>query len=387
MFDERAVVVNRPLQHFLLLESQDGRLVSYDGNQLKLTSDADDRVVWDRHGEDELIHVATRTVAKKISRGSNATFTLSLPSSVGLQSDLSQPLELKESHGPAELPSSYLQFLRENGWVCLSCILGADVVEGLELVACTDRYEGRDRVRAHAIAQDVAVAKTVAEPISLWLIRQYMGIRDIRLSHSPAMAVLSKDDGKRDVQGWHSDFPYHWGTGIRGQVPTPTGRTVLGVQRNVCVSDFSKERGATAFKLGSHELDQPPPQDWGQAQSYGRRGYRSEHGLPYTGPDADVVEAPGGSIILYDSRTWHRAGVNRTENPRAAMLQAMTPMYVLPKNDTSEAFKAYRTSEAYTQSTERERSEIQNLMVHQFTGPGGEFAIGPDRTLTDSLNT
>ena len=386
IFGERAVVVERPTRHFLLLEADDGRFVSFDGSQLNCTSEGDDSIVWENHGEDELVHVTTGTVVRKIASDSSAKFTLSLPSKGDPISDLSQPVEFREIHGPAELPSHYLQLLQENGWVCLTSILDPKTLEGLELVACTDRYEGRTRVRAHAIAQDVAVAKTVAEPISLWLIRQYMGIPDIRLSHSPAMAVLTKDDGQRDVQGWHSDFPYHWGTGHIGQVPTPSGKTVLGVQRNVCVSDFSKERGATAFKLGSHSLDRPPPDEWGQARRYARRGYRSKHGLPYSGPDADIVEAPGGSIILYDSRTWHRAGVNRTEKPRSAMLQAMTPMYVFPKNDTSSAFRAYRQSDAFSQSTERERLEIQRLMVHQFIGPGGEFAIGPDRELTESLH-
>lgn len=385
MFEERAVVVDRPSRNFRLLEAMDGRFASYDGSQLKCTSEGDDSIVWDEHEQDELIHVATGIVVKKIASGSSNRFTLDLPSQSDPSSSSSQSPEFREIHGPAELPSHYLQFLRKNGWVCISCILDSKTLEGLERVACTDRYEGRTRVRAHAIAQDVAVAKTVAEPISLWLIRQYMGIPDIRLSHSPAMAVLTKDDGKRDVQGWHSDFPYHWGTGHIGQVPTPSGETILGVQRNVCVSDFSKERGATAFKLGSHSLDRPPPDEWGQAQRYARRGYRSQQGLPYTGPEADVVEAPGGSIILYDSRTWHRAGVNRTEKPRSAMLQAMTPMYVFPKNDTSVAFRAYRQSDAYSQSTERERLEVQRLMVHQFIGPGGEFAIGPDQELTQSL--
>lgn len=385
IFEERAVVVDRPSRHFLLLEASDGQFASFDGKQLGCTSEGDDSIVWDRHAGDEIVHVSTGTVAKKIPSSSRGKFTLSVPSETDLHSDSSQSIEFKEIHGPAELPSQYLQFFSKNGWVCLTCILDPKTLEGLELVACTDRYEGRTRVHAHAIAQDVAVAKTVAEPISLWLIRQYMGIPDVRLSHSPAMAVLTKDDGQRDVQGWHSDFPYHWGTGHIGQVPTPSGETVLGVQRNVCVSDFSKERGATAFKLGSHSLDQPPPDEWGQARHYARRGYRLKHGLPYSGSDADVVEAPGGSIILYDSRTWHRAGVNRTDNPRSAMLQAMTPMYVFPKNDTSRAFSAYRQSDAFSQSTERERLEIQKLMVHQFIGPGGEFAIGPDRELTESL--
>ena len=192
---------------------------------------------------------------------------------------------------------------------------------------------------------------------------------DIRFAHTPALIVLAQDDGRRNVQGWHSDYPYHWGVPALGQVPTQAGDIVLGVQRNVCVSEFTKERGATAFKLGSHALGHGPPDSWGTAGTHGRPGYRAEHGLPYNGPDADVIEAPPGSIILYDSRTWHRAGVNRTAQPRAAMLQAVTPMFVMPKNNTSGAYRHFIQSAAYQQLTLREREEIRAMMVHRFLGP------------------
>ena len=172
----------------------------------------------------------------------------------------------------------------------------------------------------------------------------------------------------------------------QGRVPTPSGKTVLGVQRNICVSPFTKVGGATAFKLGSHALDQGPPEQWGVASDHYQVGYRESHGLPYTGPDADIVEAPGGSIILYDSRTWHRAGVNRTDKKRAALLMAMTPMYVMPKNDTSHSYKAFLESVAYEELNERERIEVERLMVHQFIGPGGQYAIAPDRELTATLH-
>ena len=174
---------------------------------------------------------------------------------------------------------------------------------------------------------------------------------------------------------------------MRGAIPTPTGETVMGVQRNVCVSEFKKERGATAFKLGSHALDKGPPEEWGTAGIHARPGYRKENGLPYNGEDADIVEAPGGSIILYDSRTWHRAGVNRTDQPRAAMLQAMTPMYVFPKNDTSVAYRLFRQSDAFHQVNDRVKTEVQNLMVHTFIGPGGQYAVSPDEEFTKELRT
>ena len=290
------------------------------------------------------------------------------------------------SHGPEQLPSESLAFFRANGWVCLTSILAPDTVEALQRLAGTDGHERAgdetSRLRA-ALSMDSAVARTAAEPVSLWLIRAYMQTGDIRLGHAPALIVLHPDDGKRNVQGWHSDFPYHWGIDAPGVVPTPTGDTVLGVQRNVCVSEFTRERGATAFKLGSHVKDHGPPDEWVTAATLqGKPGHRAEHGLPYNGPDADVIEAPAGSIILYDARTWHRAGVNRTPHRRAAMLQAMTPMYIMPKSDTSAAYKHFLTSPAHAGLTARERNEMHNLMLHTFNGPAQQ-AIAPDQELTE----
>ena len=384
LFAERVVKVRRPAHYYSFLETPDGRFLRVLDNSAELISYADDTSIWDQV-DGSIQHVET-DVRISIDEDTHRIKAIEANGVNGLD-ELSQNTEFELTHGPEFLPSDYLKTFKKNGWVCLTCILSLETVEGLEWVACTDRYLGRTGHRTYAICEHPAVAATAAEPVSLWLIRQYMQIQEVRLSHAPAMAVLKKDDGERNVQGWHSDFPYHWGTGVRGSIPTPTGETVMGVQRNVCVSEFKKERGATAFKLGSHALDKGPPSEWGTAKIHARPGYRKENGLPYNGSEADIVEAPGGSIILYDSRTWHRAGVNRTDQPRAAMLQAMTPMYVLPKNDTSVAYRMFRQSEAFKQVNERVRTEVQNLMVHTFIGPGGQYVVSPDDEFTKELRT
>jgi len=341
----------------------------------ELVDTADDHVIFERT-KSGFTHVATG-----IPLAAHADGHLSRAGS-----PIADGAPFTACHGPERLPSEYLTFFREQGWVCLTSVLPPTTLDGLRQVACTDAYaKGRYNRADPAISQHPAVACTAAEPISLWLIRQYMQTDDIRLAHTPAMAVLGQDDGERVVQGWHSDYPYHWGVPAQGRVPSATGATVLGVQRNVCVSDFTQIGGATAFKLGSHARDEPPPAAWGLACDHIKPGYRAAHGLPYNGPDADIIEAPGGSIILYDARTWHRAGVNRTPHKRAAMLQAMVPMYVMPKSDTSAAYKHFMASAAREQLNDREQREIQNLMVHYFIGPGGQDVISPDAELTAQI--
>lgn len=364
-FAERVVKFERPKHFHTLLLGPDGRFLGIgDDGELASFAAADDKVVWDRRNG-EVHHVVT---GRSLAIDDGSVLVNGEPYAV--------------SHGPEKLPSAYLRIFEDTGWVCLTCVLSDAVVDGLRKVACTDEYADRkpDRSRV-AISQHIAVAQTAAEPISLWLIRQYMRTPDISMAHSPGMAVLTRDDGKRPVQGWHSDYPYHWGIPAPGQVPVQPGTSRLGVQRNVCVSDFTKVGGATAFKLGSHVLSEGPPDDWGTAARYASRSYRAEHGLPYNGPDADIVEAPGGSIILYDARTWHRAGVNRTDNKRAAMLQAMVPMYVMPKVDMSAAYKQFAASQAYQDITLRERMELEALLVRRLPGPPLHGALGADPEL------
>ncbi|MAV27029.1 MAG: hypothetical protein CMQ05_13100 [Gammaproteobacteria bacterium] len=357
-----------PTHHYSLLCAPGGELIAFQDGALKLTDDADDSVIWDRQGN-TLTHVVSETTLNV--KDGRVTVTVE-----------DQQITSRIAHGPENMPSEYLAHISEQGWCCITSVLDPGLVEALEKIGCTDRYAGREMDRSqNMLLQSPAIAKTAAEPISLWVTRQYLGLDDICIGHPPGLAIVDKDDGKRPVLAWHSDYPYHWGVPARGKVPPGTGATCLGLQRNVCVSPFTKEDGATAFKLGSHRLDQPPPEEWGTAIQHSRPGYREEHGLPYGGPEADVVEAPGGSIILYDSRTWHRTGVNQSGKRRAALLQAMIPMYILPKNDTTRAWKQVVESDVYNDLTEREKREFERLMVHRFIGPGGRFAITGDSDL------
>ena len=383
LFQERAVKIAATGKHYALLVAPDGGFVRIgDDGALGVGDAADDSAMWRALASNVYRHAVSGRELTAASRSGNGEYDLKLD---GRPPDADgAPLgPFTVAHGPEQLPSAYLPFFKENGWVCLTCMVAPALINELQKVACTDGYADREPDRSlPALCQNSAVAKTAAEPVSLWLIRQYMGLEEVTLGHSPGLIVLTKDDGKRNVQGWHSDYPYHWGIRAHAAVPTPSGSTVLGVQRNVCVSEFTKVRGATAFKLGSHALDRGPPQTWGIAADHARPGYRAEHGLPYTGPEADIVEAPAGSTILYDARTWHRAGVNRTDQRRAALLQAMIPGYVIPKNDTGGPYKQFVRSAVYAELNSRERREMQNLMVHRFPGPFGRHAMAADAELT-----
>ncbi len=382
-FSERAVRFARADVHYSMVVAPDGRFVGADGDGgLTLTDEISDDLMWCLDGA--CLQHAVALVALDLE-GPSAACSLAT-GGVGAEVDgVRGPFTV--IHGPERLPSEYLDHLREHGWVVLVSVLAPDTLDALQRIAGTDGYTVRSQDRKRRqLCQGSALAKTAVEPISVWLSRSYMQTDDIRMAHSPGVGVLTPDDGKRTVQGWHSDYPYHWGINAHGKVPTPSGQTVMGVQRIVCVSEFTKFHGATAFKLGSHALDHGPPEDWGLAKDAYRPDYRAANGLPYNGPDADIIEAPAGSMILFDTRTWHRAGVNRSEKGRAAILMDMTPAYIVPYADTSEDYRAFTGSDGYDDLNDREKAEFTRLMVHRFLGPAGpRSVIGTHEALTEQL--
>ena len=395
IFQERVVRVEKPSAHFTLLRNPTGEFLGVsDTNELSVFDYVDDKAIWDKvDGSSAYRHVVTDLLLEAESADSDSGCYLRHSGST-LASDGSVANEgavFSAAHGPADLPSESLESFKENGWVCLPSIVPPDVIAELERVSCTGRWEDGTYDRSiPPLNQTAAVAKIATEPVSLWLMRQYMHTPEIRLGHSPSFAILPKDDGKRVVQGWHSDFPYLWGiAGSEAVNRIPVHKVdglVMGVQRNLCVSEFRKENGATCFKLGSHAWGEGPPVEWVNGNTSRQEGHRETKGLPYSGPDADVIEAPPGSYIVYDSRIWHRAGVNRTEHKRAAMLQAVIPMFIMPFMDTSRPYKDFIHSPFVEELTALEQKELEAIMVNKMVGPGGHLAITVDQELTERIS-
>ena len=347
-FQERPVTFERPTHHFVYLVAPGGAMLGLDdAGDLAVYDEADDRVIWDR-ASDGVKHVATGQYVS----GDIDDDTCTLP--VG-----SDEVTFAISRGPDKLPSEYLEHLQREGWVCLTCILSPDVVDGLQQVAATDRHEHlQRRTDTPNVCQHSAVGRALCEPLSLWLIRQYLQTRDLHLAHPPNCIGLPPYAVVSRPRAWHVDIPYIPSVG--GNPVADRKGPIKAVQRNVCVSDFTKANGATAYKLGSHMEDTGPPPEWNPA----RHG-DDPKARPYSGPDAEVVEAPAGSIVLYDARTWHRAGFNHSEHERGAMLMSFQTADVIPKRDTRPTCEQLHESPVYQELNTRQQREITELMMNQ----------------------
>ena len=79
-------------------------------------------------------------------------------------------------------------------------------------------------------------------------------------------------------------------------VPEPWPAVPQGANAAWCIDDFTADNGATRFVPGSHALNRLPAD--------------GDH------PNAIPMEAPAGSLVVFDSRVWHQTGPNTTADDR-----------------------------------------------------------------------
>jgi ectoine hydroxylase-related dioxygenase (phytanoyl-CoA dioxygenase family) len=98
-------------------------------------------------------------------------------------------------------------------------------------------------------------------------------------------------------------------------VPEPWSSEPQGLNVAWCLDDFTEANGATRFAPGSHKLNRAP---------------RPEDADAPTAP----MEAAAGSIVVFESRVWHKTGYNRTAGERRAGVFAWytKPIYRTQEN-------------------------------------------------------
>ncbi len=94
-------------------------------------------------------------------------------------------------------------------------------------------------------------------------------------------------------------------------VPEPLPQWAIKANSIWCLDDFTEKNGATEFIPGSHKLPYKPTLD--------------------DDKKCEVIKAcaPAGSVLISHGALWHRAGANRSNNPRIALLCSMAASYAL----------------------------------------------------------
>ena len=107
---------------------------------------------------------------------------------------------------------------------------------------------------------------------------------------------------------WHVDSPFT-------MVPEPLPTIPMAIGLGWMLDDFTVENGATRVVPGTHLSGRKPP--W-----------------TYDSVEGEVaLTAPAGSLALWLSQTWHRAGTNLTDGPRRAVLGNFIRAWIKPFTD------------------------------------------------------
>lgn len=191
--------------------------------------------------------------------------------------------------------------LGEHGICAVAGVLADDslraVRDGLYAAAALDRERGREErfpgdyphdetnqrvwnvLSRSPIFEDLA-----AHPTALHLVRSVLG-KSVLLGNLSAN-ITGPGGGEMMV---HADQRF---------LPEPWPSAPQGANAAWCVDDFTAENGATRFVPGSHRHNRSPrPED-------------DTASIP--------MEAPAGSLVVFDSRLWHQTGFNRTADRRRA---------------------------------------------------------------------
>lgn len=97
--------------------------------------------------------------------------------------------------------------------------------------------------------------------------------------------IINRPQLTHHQSSWHRDLPYQdW-----------TSSAPLACNLYYCLDDFTSENGATCFLPFSHRIGSAPSE-----------GFMVKHGVQVT--------AQAGSVILFDSMLFHRAGYNRSKD-------------------------------------------------------------------------
>jgi ectoine hydroxylase-related dioxygenase (phytanoyl-CoA dioxygenase family) len=134
------------------------------------------------------------------------------------------------------------------------------------------------------LAYDNAFLSVARHPAVMEVVRRLLGDNFVLLMQN---GIINRPDRIQAQTRWHRDLNYqHW-----------VSTSPLAVSFLVCLEDFNKDTGGTVFLLASHKFAQFPSTN-------------------LVGCSEATVEAPSGSVLIFDSMTFHRASVNMSNRIR-----------------------------------------------------------------------
>jgi ectoine hydroxylase-related dioxygenase (phytanoyl-CoA dioxygenase family) len=146
------------------------------------------------------------------------------------------------------------------------------------------------------LAYDDEFLKVATQPAVLSVIERLLGEYFTLMLQNGILNYPAKGT-QQNAGAWHRDLNYQHFTSSRP----------LSVSALFCIDPFSQETGGTHVLPASHKTEKFPSTD-------------------YVRSHETVVNAPAGSVLIFDSMVFHRGGLNTSQNVR----RAINHMYTLP---------------------------------------------------------
>ena len=209
-----------------------------------------------------------------------------------------------------------LLHLKLDGWCVVDNVIPEEEVECVResVAASTVKYQRSDAPtnighRTGLINYNQSFAPYLVAPHFLGLIRAALGPH-VRVSFTSAM--INYPGNARGTL--HSDWPFNQHNA--GHMPAPYPDIVAHLTTLWMLSPYTAENGATIIVPGSHRMETNPSSDT----------CSHDENAPY--PTEIQVSGDAGSVLVMDSRMWHAAGANRTDQARVAMAIRLAPWWL-----------------------------------------------------------
>jgi hypothetical protein len=124
-------------------------------------------------------------------------------------------------------------------------------------------------------------------------------------------AIINQPGNARGA--WHADWPFNQRNA--GHVPVPYPDAVFHLTTLWMLSPFGGDNGGTLIVPGSHRSSSNPTDG---------NTFPSE--TPF--PTEQHAHGEAGSVLVFDSRLWHAASPNRTDEPRVALAVRYAPWWL-----------------------------------------------------------
>lgn len=206
--------------------------------------------------------------------------------------------------------------VRENGFCLIENIIPEDRCADIRerLLAAVERYHSStspNRVGfiPSVINHDQSFAAYLADPRLMKILKPLLG-HNLRISFT---SVIVNEPGNARG-GWHADWPFNQNNA--GHIPAPYPDALFHLTSLWMITPFSQQNGGTLVVPGSHrQLTNPTHSDNGVE-------------IDQEVPSEMNVTGPAGSVLLFDSRLWHAASPNLTDQPRVALAVRYAPWWL-----------------------------------------------------------